>query len=295
MSDLEKKNLENIALYFDMDFINLIYKDLEINKNKDLEKILLIENLENKVRENKNAISIFKLKNYKVGSIGQTSRELEEKGENFSEIKVITNDYNGSNPSYDIVCAKVLFNRDSEKILGFQVANSKNIEERLNCVSNMLKDGKTLQDLGAYKLYNSSDGTEMDIINMAAIMGSQENKESQNLKQINANKVEKIIKNNSYILDVREDYEYEAGHIKGAINIPLRNLFSEMNKLPKDKNIYIYCRTGHRSLDATTFLTDMGLKNVYNVRGGIIELSFNEFYKNKGDLKNSILTNYIFE
>ncbi len=294
-------NLENISLYFDTDFINLIYKDLEINKNKELEKILVspqatLKNNSLNERENKNEISIFNLKTFKVGSVGFTSKELEEEKINFGETKIITNDYNGPSPSYDIVCAKILFNKDDEKILGMQIANSKNIETRLDCIKKMMEEGKTLEDLGRHKVYETKDNTEIDVISMAAIMGSQENKGIEDLKQIKAEEIEKILKEeNSYILDVREDDEYRAGHIKGAVNIPLRSLVPEIKNLPKNKNIYIYCRTAHRSLDAVTFLVSMGMKNVYNVRGGIIELSYNEFYKDKGNLENSILTNYTFE
>lgn len=296
MSNLEINNLENIALYFDKDFINLIYKDLEINKNKDLEKILFPAHAN--AGGFKNKINIFNLKTFKVGSIGYTSRELEEKNINFGETKIITNDYNGPSPSYDIVSAKILFNKDDEKILGMQIANSKNIETRLNCVKKMIEEEKTLQDLGSHKVYETKDNTEIDVISMAAIMGSQENKGIENLKQIKSEEIEKILKEekeNSYILDVREDDEYQAGHIKGAVNIPLRSLVPEIKNLPKDKNIYVYCRTAHRSLDAVTFLVSVGMKNVYNVRGGIIELSYNEFFKDKGNLENSILTNYTFE
>lgn len=286
-------NLLNISLFFDRDFINIIYKDLEINKNKELKNFLLEAE---KNRENRNEISIFKLNKFKIGSIGYSSKELEGKNENFEEIKIITSDYNGPNPDYDLIFIKILFNKENEKVLGFQIANSKNIEARLECIKKILDEEKTLQDLGMAKVYENSDKEEMDIINMAAIMGSQENKGIEDMKQVKAEEIEKIMKEDVYILDVRESYEYRAGHIKGAKNISLRNLVAEIENLPKDKNIYVYCRTGHRSLDATTFLISKGLKNVYNIKGGIIELSLDEFRKNKGNIeKSKVLTNYIFE
>ena len=74
------------------------------------------------------------------------------------------------------------------------------------------------------------------------------------------------------VLDVRTPEEYKNdGHIKGAILIPLNQLSSKVNELRKykDKKILVYCRTGHRSVSASRFLSNLGFK-VYNIDGGIL-------------------------
>lgn len=280
----------NIATYFDEDFINIIYKDKKINNSLEIEKDLYIEKRE-KVD---NEIHIFNLHSYKLGSIGYTSRELKEKEENFSTLKYLSNDYNGPNPSYQIAFVKLLFNTESGKILGFQIANEKNIERRLECVKLLMDNNMSIKDLAEAKIYPSDD-TNPDILNIAALMAINKKSKLIEVNEIQVEEIENLIKNNEFFLDVREDYEYNAGHIKGAVNIPLHNLVAELNSLPKDRNIYVYCRSGHRSLDAVGFLNSLGLDKIYNVNGGFIELSFNEFRKNKGNLENSILTNYNFE
>lgn len=280
----------NIATYFDEDFINIIYKDKKINNSLEIEKDLYIEKRE-KVD---NEIHIFNLHSYKLGSIGYTSRELKEKEENFSTLKYLSNDYNGPNPSYQIAFVKLLFNTESGKILGFQIANEKNIERRLECVKLLMDNNMGIKDLAEAKIYPSDD-TNPDILNIAALMAINKKSKLVEVNEIQVEEIENLIKNNEFFLDVREDYEYNAGHIKGAVNIPLHNLVAELNSLPKDRNIYVYCRSGHRSLDAVGFLNSLGLDKIYNVNGGFIELSFNEFRKNKGNLENSILTNYNFE
>ncbi|MDY4010941.1 MAG: rhodanese-like domain-containing protein [Fusobacterium gastrosuis] len=280
----------NIATYFDEDFINIIYKDKKINNSLEIEKDLYIEKRE-KVD---NEIHIFNLHSYKLGSIGYTSRELKEKEKNFSTLKYLSNDYNGPNPSYQIAFVKLLFNTESGKILGFQIANEKNIERRLECVKLLMDNNMGIKDLAEAKIYPSDD-TNPDILNIAALMAINKKSKLVEVNEIQVEEIENLIKNNEFFLDVREDYEYNAGHIKGAVNIPLHNLVAELNSLPKDRNIYVYCRSGHRSLDAVGFLNSLGLDKIYNVNGGFIELSFNEFRKNKGNLENSILTNYNFE
>ena len=73
------------------------------------------------------------------------------------------------------------------------------------------------------------------------------------------------------LLDVRTVEEYEAGHIEGAINIPLKDLAYEVeNEIPDTKEtIYLYCRSGVRVITAGHILHDLGYENVYNM-GGIL-------------------------
>ena len=74
------------------------------------------------------------------------------------------------------------------------------------------------------------------------------------------------------ILDVRTPEEYNNdGHIKNAILIPLDELKNKVDELKKFKNkkILVYCRSGHRSVSASRFLSNLGFK-VYNLNGGII-------------------------
>jgi rhodanese-related sulfurtransferase len=70
------------------------------------------------------------------------------------------------------------------------------------------------------------------------------------------------------ILDVREDYEWEAGHVEGALHIPLEQLPARLDELDPDADLNISCRTGGRSFRATTWLTENGY-TAFNVAGGM--------------------------
>ena len=70
------------------------------------------------------------------------------------------------------------------------------------------------------------------------------------------------------ILDVREDMEWEAGHIEGAQHIPLGDVPARYGEVPLDEDVYIICRSGGRSLKATAYLQDAGF-DVLNVLGGM--------------------------
>lgn len=76
------------------------------------------------------------------------------------------------------------------------------------------------------------------------------------------------IPSDAKILDVREDFEWEAGHIDGAQHIPLGELSNRYGEVPLDEDVYVICRTGGRSLKATAFLAQSGFDPI-NVIGGM--------------------------
>jgi len=74
---------------------------------------------------------------------------------------------------------------------------------------------------------------------------------------------------NFIIVDIRDDESFDAGHIPGAINIPLNELGYRAFSLDKTKDIIVYCFVGVTSEVACQILVNAGFKDVYNVTGGI--------------------------
>ena len=283
--------VDNISAYFDDDLINLIYKDLKMNgfSDEEIEKLLKDKHRDLPMME----VNIFQLNNYKLGSIGFTLRELENLKIDFVEEKLLSNDYNGNNPTNKIVYLKLLLDKGSKKILGCQIANEKNIEVRLYIIKTIMEKGGELKDLVKYKVNPTDNEWNPDILNILAL--SAISKSEENSTDVEAGDIEKLVKNKEFLLDVREEYEYQDGHIKGAVNLPLREILGKKDSLPKDKDIYVYCRSGHRSADAVNFLKSLGFEKVHNIEGGFIDISFNEYHKDKGNLENSVVTNYNFD
>jgi rhodanese-related sulfurtransferase len=73
----------------------------------------------------------------------------------------------------------------------------------------------------------------------------------------------------AFMLDVRTSEEWAAGHIPGAVLIPLDQLSTRSGELPGDQEIVIYCRSGNRSAQALTLLSGAGLANIYSMDGGL--------------------------
>ncbi len=92
-------------------------------------------------------------------------------------------------------------------------------------------------------------------------------------KQIGVNEAVMLLnKDNSIVLDVREDKEVQGGKIKDARHITLGQLPSRMAELGSDKQkpILVYCRSGSRSGYACQMLTKAGYEDVSNLAGGIL-------------------------
>lgn len=64
------------------------------------------------------------------------------------------------------------------------------------------------------------------------------------------------------LIDVREVGEYEEGHLEGAVNIPLRTIAQNLDQIPTDRQVFVYCKSGHRAGIATSALRMMGYDNV---------------------------------
>lgn len=75
--------------------------------------------------------------------------------------------------------------------------------------------------------------------------------------------------NHGLLVDVREPHEYKSGYIPGAQNIPLSRLPQKMSELPKDRDIFLYCKSGMRSNQAAKLLGRAGYTRLSHLQGGI--------------------------
>ena len=75
----------------------------------------------------------------------------------------------------------------------------------------------------------------------------------------------------AFILDVREQSEWDEFHIPGATLIPLGQLASRVDELPEDQEIVVVCRSGNRSQEGRDILLDAGFDKVTSMAGGVNE------------------------
>lgn len=87
--------------------------------------------------------------------------------------------------------------------------------------------------------------------------------------------LEAISKKKNQLIDVRTGQEFKSGHLKNAINL---NFFDQgtfrkgLEKLNKQADVYVYCRSGNRSKSAAELMAKMGFEKIYDLKRGYSSL-----------------------
>ncbi|MBS1599402.1 MAG: rhodanese-like domain-containing protein [Bacteroidetes bacterium] len=79
--------------------------------------------------------------------------------------------------------------------------------------------------------------------------------------------LKELVQNGAQIIDVRSKGEFQSGHIRGSVNIPLQNLLDSISKIRKDKPVITCCASGMRSASAKNMLKSCGFTEVFNGGG----------------------------
>ncbi len=90
-------------------------------------------------------------------------------------------------------------------------------------------------------------------------------------KEVTVEEAAKLRDSGAFMLDVREQSEWDQFHIPGATLVPLGTLPDKLDTLPKDKDIVVVCRTGRRSAEARDILLKAGFTNVTSMAGGVTD------------------------
>ena len=114
-------------------------------------------------------------------------------------------------------------------------------------------------------------------------------------EQVRVDQVRQLVESGAYIIDVREKAEYEAGHLKGAVNIPLTEFRSRINEVPKDVPVYLHCRTSQRSYYALCELLGSGWRNAKNISGSFLGICLYEYFNDQDTGREPIVTKYNFK
>lgn len=91
-------------------------------------------------------------------------------------------------------------------------------------------------------------------------------------RSVDPNQATRLINDGAGVLDVRTEAEFRNGHIADALNVPVSQLKSKLDRLPFDKKqpLVVYCQSGSRSARACALLAKSGFEQVRNLSGGIM-------------------------
>ena len=141
------------------------------------------------------------------------------------------------------------------------------VDKRIDVLATAIRAGMKATDLNELDLaYAPPYSSAKDPVNMAGFMI--ENIASGQLKQFHLEDINDLPLDGSVtLLDARTEGEFSRGHVTGFINIPVDQLRENLNKLPKDKPVYVMCQSGLRSYIACCILKGEGY-DAYNFSGG---------------------------
>lgn len=211
----------------------------------------------------------------------------------YDMVYIIPGDKVGLMPNSYPMHFKLIYEYPTGRILGAQAIGKGNVDKRIDVIATMISMGGTLEDLKELELcYAPLFGTAKDVVNHAALVGL--NLLYGRFRQVPVTKVRELVETKACIIDVREKHEFAAGHLKTAINIPLSELRDRMNEIPKDKPVYLHCRSSQRSYNAVMALQNSGYNNVFNISGSYLGICCYEYYQDQVTGREKIVTEYNF-
>lgn len=196
-------------------------------------------------------------------------------------------------PGAGTMAFKLVFETPTGRVLGAQAIGRGDAVRRVDVIATLISMGGTLADLKELELcYSPVYGTAKDVVNMAALVGL--NLLEGRVKQVPVTAVRGLVEQGAYIIDVREEREYAAGHLKGAVNIPLSRFRQRMGEVPRDVPVYLHCRSSQRSYYALCELLGSGYTNVYNIQGSFLGICLYEYFNDRDLGREPIVTAYNF-
>lgn len=236
-----------------------------------------------------NCIKVF---DYNAAATGLTAAQCEREGIPYDYVYVIPQDRVSIMPEAVPMHYKLIYRIPDGMVLGVQAVSKGDAPKKADIAATVIHFHGTVYDLMDLELcYAPPFSTAREATNFAGMAAA--NLLENAFRQVKVTEIRKLVEEGAFILDVREEAEYEAGHIINAINIPLSQLRKRMNEVPKDRPVYVHCRTGQRSYNAVLALQAHGY-DVYNVSGSFLGLCFYEYYNDKTTGRTPIVTNYNF-
>ncbi|NLY80654.1 MAG: FAD-dependent oxidoreductase [Lysinibacillus sp.] len=246
--------------------------------------------------ENKGVIGSSRIKIFDLNCAATGLNERQAKAANmqYDSVYVIAPDKVGLMPNSNPLHFKLIFEVPTGRIIGAQAIGKGNSDKRIDVIATLITMGGTLEDLKELELtYSPMYSTARDVVNLAALVGL--NILHEDYKQVNVSRVRGLVEEGAMIIDVREKNEFERGHLVNAINIPLSELRERIDEIPRDKPVYLHCRSGQRSYNAVKILQHEGFSNVYNVSGSFLGICLYEYFKDVTTGREKIVTEYNFK
>jgi len=203
---------------------------------------------------------------------GASEKALQRAGMmDYEKIYLYPNSHAGYYPGAKPIAMKVLFQKSDGRLLGAQALGEDGVDKRISTLAGLIQMGATVYDLEESELcYAPAFGSAKDPVNFAGMVAVDVLTEDMPISHWPDLE-------GKVLLDVRESFEQAVDRVEESINIPLGQLRSRLNELPRDRDIHVVCRSGQRAYYATRLLTQEGFR-AFTVAGGMLSRSHTAFF-----------------
>ena len=222
--------------------------------------------------------SIIKIFGMTAASTGAGEEKLKKAGIAYKSFNLYGFDHAAYMPDNELMLLKLLFDDDG-RLLGAQAAGRGNISKRIDILALAIQTGMTAPELENVEFaYAPPFSSGKDTINILGSMA--DNILGERVKLLDYDALQKQ-KGEVMLIDIRTPRDFETGHLPAAVNIPLTALRHNMNAIPHEKKVVLYCRYGAGSYAAARILINRGFDNIYILNGGL-EL-YNEILRDEAE------------
>ncbi len=195
---------------------------------------------------------------------GASEKTLKKLGDSdYEKIYIYPNSHAGYYPGAKPIAMKVLFRKSDGRLLGAQAVGEDGVDKRISTLALAIQMGATVYDLEEVELcYAPPFGSAKDPVNFAGMVAADILRGDMPQSQWDSGK-------DAFLLDVREKVELAVEHLPGAVNIPLGELRSRLDELPRDREIRTICRSGQRAYSAARILAQNGF-DARVISGGML-------------------------
>ena len=198
---------------------------------------------------------------------GASEKALRRANRPYRKVYVHPVHHAGYYPGAEQMTLKILFHPETGKLWGAQAVGGAGVDKRIDVLAVAIQVGMTVFDLEEMELaYSPQYGAAKDPINMAGFVagGLLRGEHPQvDAETILAGPADQ----QPLVVDVRTPQEFSAGHIAGAVNVPVDDLRSRLGEIPRDRTIAVCCQVGQRGYLATRVLRQKGF-SASNIGGG---------------------------
>ena len=220
--------------------------------------------------------SVVKVFDATAASTGLSEKGAREAGFDVGAVTIVKDDHASYFPGATEMVLKLIYDRVTRRVLGGSAFGGHGVEKRIDVLAMALQGKLTIDDLAETDLtYAPPYSSANDPLNQAAFVA--QNDLSGFSPAVSTAAARDLLAaapaDRPVLLDVRNLAEYEAGHVRGALNIPLDDLRFRLDEVPRDRSLVLHCRSGFRSHLALRILKGNGWNDVKNLTGGFVAIT----------------------